>query len=382
MTSTSRLQIVHHDAASWTEIAAGFHDFNYRQCPSFAFEAAKDVSAKMEFVTLDHAGASIAACAVRVKKLPFLRMGVAFIFHGPLTMVDAKLSPGALTDSLGALRRHYVEERKLSLRLVPPDAASLAEPAMAELLGKSGFKRLDRSARRTIMLDTARPLAAIRKSLDGKWRNKLAQVEKLKIDIVETSDPARFAIMAPMLEALEDKKSFRSSRDVAFFTRVQARAAPQERLKLFLAYFQGRPVSAHLCAVAGGIFGSLLAATNDEGRSINASRALSWRMIEDATKLGKSWFDTGGIDPKGNPGVYTFKKGLNGIDFTEPGFFECSGAGVLPRSLGLAETAYRGLRNLRPKFPARLGFEAPIATASERLGAAQDWFVGEKAGLT
>jgi hypothetical protein len=58
------------------------------------------------------------------------------------------------------------------------------------------------------------------------------------------------------------------------------------------------------------------------------------------------WYDLGGIDPVGNPGVAMFKHRTNGLDVTAAGPFEMAPDGVRGRVAGWAERAYlRARRN-------------------------------------
>lgn len=41
-------------------------------------------------------------------------------------------------------------------------------------------------------------------------------------------------------------------------------------------------------------------------------------------RKGCCWYDLGGIDPEGNPGVYHFKAGMGGKDMSYIGQFEFS----------------------------------------------------------
>jgi hypothetical protein len=44
---------------------------------------------------------------------------------------------------------------------------------------------------------------------------------------------------------------------------------------------------------------------------------LHWTMIQWLKSNGVRWYDLGGIDPEGNPGVYSFKKGFSGVDICQ-----------------------------------------------------------------
>jgi lipid II:glycine glycyltransferase (peptidoglycan interpeptide bridge formation enzyme) len=60
----------------------------------------------------------------------------------------------------------------------------------------------------------------------------------------------------------------------------------------------------------------LLGATSDDGLNARGAYLLQWTMIQWLKENGFKWYDLGGIDPQGNPGVYSFKKGLSGADMS------------------------------------------------------------------
>jgi FemAB family len=341
-----RLQAVQPTRDEWVALAADFDDLSYRQFPTYAAEAALSDGAVAEFVAL-RAGSEIAGvCSLRVKKVPGLPIGVAYAAHGPLCMRRGKYSWKVYADCLSALSRHYVGERRLVLRVVPPYAASRDHDAALETFVRSGYRLRSDLPKRTIMLALDSDLSQIRRSLNGKWRNMLVQSERLPIMIVESSNPEDFDVMAPMLKELESRKRFRSARDVGFFKRLQRGASPLERLTLHIAQIEGRVVSASLSSFAGDTAVLLLAASSEEGRRTRASHRVQWRIVEEALRAGLRWYDTGGIDPYTNPGVYSFKKGLNGVELSELGVFERAPHPALAQGVAFLESLYRRARAL------------------------------------
>jgi lipid II:glycine glycyltransferase (peptidoglycan interpeptide bridge formation enzyme) len=60
---------------------------------------------------------------------------------------------------------------------------------------------------------------------------------------------------------------------------------------------------------------------------MNAAYLLQWAAIQKAKALGCQWYDLGGIDPEGNPGVYNFKKRMGGKEIILPGPFQITPGG-------------------------------------------------------
>jgi hypothetical protein len=61
----------------------------------------------------------------------------------------------------------------------------------------------------------------------------------------------------------------------------------------------------------------LLGATSDDGLNAKGAYLLQWTLIQWLKESGFKWYDLGGIDPEGNPGVYSFKRGLSGTDVSQ-----------------------------------------------------------------
>ena len=127
--------------------------------------------------------------------------------------------------------------------------------------------------------------------------------------------------------------------DVEFFKRVQMYAPAEQKLVLHLAWDHNVPVAGHLGSYIGNTAVYLLGATNVTGRSLQASFLLQWTAINYARALGSRFYDVGGVDEQTNPGVYRFKRRLNGRPLTELAPYELA-PGLLSRGvIRLAEAA-------------------------------------------
>ena len=73
---------------------------------------------------------------------------------------------------------------------------------------------------------------------------------------------------------------------------------------------QGKILAVFLGVIVGKRARLLLAASGPEGRKAYASYPLFWHFLEICHDQKISMYDMGGVDPKNNPGVYFFKKGM------------------------------------------------------------------------
>jgi hypothetical protein len=85
-------------------------------------------------------------------------------------------------------------------------------------------------------------------------------------------------------------------------------------MRILICENQRTPVAGLVVSAMGDSAIYLLGATSDSGLHTKGAYLLQWTMIRWLNENGIRWYDLGGIDPDGNPGVYSFKKGLSGLD--------------------------------------------------------------------
>jgi hypothetical protein len=306
--------------AEWDGLAPEFLDLSYRQCGSYAETAAENAKASSEFVAMIRADTAVGLSNVRIKQIPLLPFGIAYVHHGPLCQRRSADSADLFGDCLDTLRREYVERRRLMLRVVPPIIAGPLLETRVTCLRARGFRRSRyQELQETFIVDLAPSLTEIRKKFNAKWRSDLSKSEKSNLEITKSTELADFDRFEPLLLNLIHEKGFISARDTAFFRRVQARAQVYERMVVHLAWHEGELVAGHLGSFAGDTAVYLLGASTSKGRNLRASYLLQWAVIEHAKLAGNSHYDLGGINQAANPDVFRFKKRLNGRHVIEVG---------------------------------------------------------------
>ena len=78
---------------------------------------------------------------IRIKVVPLLSFGIAYLSCGPLTARDNSFSEEHFAFCIDALKREYVDKRNLLLRLVPPVRGGRWCDAEIRLLENHGFRR-------------------------------------------------------------------------------------------------------------------------------------------------------------------------------------------------------------------------------------------------
>jgi lipid II:glycine glycyltransferase (peptidoglycan interpeptide bridge formation enzyme) len=345
------------DQAAWQCIASRFADHNYRQSWHYGIAAARRRRAESEHVAVCRGDEVIALADVRIKRVPVLGGGLAYISGGPLVRRGETSDPELLDMALRALRDEYVQRRQLILHVAAPLGTD------SRPFERAGLSKTERGKTyRTLLVDLSRPADAIRKSLAQKWRNGLNGAERNGLEIRCGSSTELLAEFCELFNRFRDRKHFDLDIDPSFYLELQREDERCDRLVVSLCHHDGQLIAGHVASLLGDTSVYLFGATDDLGLKKKASYLLQWHAIQYAKAHGMRWYDLGGIDPDENPNVFHFKSGMGGIDMTAPGPFEIRPDGMRASLLLRGECALRGFGRGR--------FRRMIATGVTRMARA------------
>jgi CelD/BcsL family acetyltransferase involved in cellulose biosynthesis len=335
--------VVRLERAEWESCAAGFADHSYRQTWAYGVQLAHKRGAASEHVAIRCGSETIALADVRIKRLPVLGGGLAYISGGPLVrpLDDPAGELDRLALALDALAREFVHRRGLTLRIVAPIGLPEQNQAVADRLRAAGFTRSPHgNDYRTVLLDVDRPLDELRASFHKHWRRHLNGVLRKDLEMSFGTDLARFEAVHRMSEATRARKGYELDLDTRFYADVQADLAEPDKLVVGLVIADGTPVAGNITSIHGNTAVYLIGASTEAGLAVKAGYLMHWRTIELIRERGLPWYDLGGIDPEANPGVASFKLRTNGADATAAGPFDLSPAGLRGHLAGWGERAY------------------------------------------
>jgi lipid II:glycine glycyltransferase (peptidoglycan interpeptide bridge formation enzyme) len=216
---------------------------------------------------------------------------------------------------------------------------------VADRLAERGWHRLDDSAqpRYAVRMPlTGRSLGDVWDGLDPSWRRNIAKAKRAGVETSEgrAEDLDEFY---RLLEITQRRGGFDLGRRLPYYRhQFQTMNAEQAgRLRLLLARHDGELLSAHTMATVGARTWYLNGANADRERSLRASNALQWSMIERAHAAGAATYDLRGVkdslDPDGpHYGLLRWKLGTGGYVAETVGDWEI----VLNRPLHQAYRAY------------------------------------------
>jgi lipid II:glycine glycyltransferase (peptidoglycan interpeptide bridge formation enzyme) len=334
------------DRDTWLRLVPEFSDYNYRQSWEFGIASAKRVGAVSEHIAIEHPVLKtvIGMADVRIKTLPVVGGGIAYINGGPLLCKREVSEKSLLPCVVNALVDEYVIRRKFTLRIAPPIIADTQESPLGSALIHAGFEEMQQE-KKTILLDLSLDEIEIRNKFHQKWRNCLNKSERNELNVVIGNDIVIFQRFIPLFHELIREKKFSVDLDIGFYENVQKSAVEKDKFVVMLAEYQGQPVAGHVASILGDTSVYLLGAANSIGRQMNAAYLLQWRAIQMGKELGCRSYDLGGIDSEGNPGVYTFKKRMGGQERSLPGPYQLSLNGPRAKLTHCAEKLYNNLKS-------------------------------------
>lgn len=332
--------------SEWNVLAPTMFGYSFRQSWAYGHAVAERYNASSEHVGFFRGNDCIGLADVRVRSIPFVGGGVAFISGGPLVRRDVwELAEQDLVSSLDVLIGEYVKCRNLILRIAPPIEWAARGWDVAPLFSELQFVTPAHLAGyRTVIVDLTPSVEQLRKNLDSNWKACLNRSEKQRLTIQTGDGVDLLNRFCPLLQELIKRKGFSVELSAEFYRDLQNRMDAGERFCVKLVEFEGQLVAGHVASVLGQTSVALLVASSPLGNDLKTSYLLHWATLVEAKERGCSWYDLGGIDPKRVPGVYQFKRLIRGIDLTAQGPFEFHPSRIRAEVTRFAEKMYRTLR--------------------------------------
>lgn len=345
-TSTQETQTIvnGHTSQQWNELAAKFTDHNIYQTPEY--EESREDAAKTEVsrVVVTRANGPVGIAQVRIKRIPLIGGGLAYLYRGPLWRTGSG-DPDTLSDVLRELHRVFCVGQGLTLRVVPNAATETGSAEWASGLEAAGFRaEASEKLERTIMLDLRPTVDELRKRLAQKWRNCLNQSERNGLKITRSRKMEDWQYFEALYDAMLKEKQFATGVSIEAFRRLQQVLEDGSKMQVLLAWSDGVPVAGHVSSTLGDTCIYLFGASGDAARQTKAAYLLQWEALVHARASGARWYDLGGVDLVTNPGVYHFKSGLGGIETEFLSSYVASPNSARKYLVPLAEAAYRRCR--------------------------------------
>jgi len=313
-----QIEIDRATSVEWSRILDLFDDANLYQ--TAAYGGVRWGESNLSRIVLKRDGDVVSAAQVRIIRPTPLKFGMAYLRWGPLWERRGQvLDPEIPVRMARAVEDEYVTKRKLFVRILPN---AFAGSPRADAF-QSAFSKFTREGQqssdiyRTFVVDLTPSVDELRSRLDAKWRNKLKQSEKNNLTVVSGSGSEEYGIFLAMYSQMRERKTFETSVDVGEFGRMQEQLPESQRMRVLICMDKDAAAAGLVVSAMGESAIYLLGATSDAGLNAKGAYLLQWTMMCWLRERGIKWYDLGGIDPEGNPGVYYFKRGFSGADLCQ-----------------------------------------------------------------
>jgi len=293
--------------AEWNKILTLFKDATIYQSWSYGYYRSSEIS----HVILKYNFEIVACAQVRIYKPPFLRLGIAYLYQGPLWRrkeLDNNLV--FLKEIAKTLVDEYAKKRNLYLKIILPYYNIDAQTDdIKNIFNEIGYD-LNIIQGSHLVVPLEKSLIEIRKDLNQKWRNQLNVSEKKGIEVIEGYEEHFMHYFSSIYKEMCSRKKFDKPSTIDHFTKIFCSLPYNLRPLIILCRYQNN-------FVAGGIFSTLgttgiylYGATNEFGMKSKASYLVQWRILTWLKENKFSKYDLSGINAENNPGTYHFKAGI------------------------------------------------------------------------
>ena len=337
------------DERIWDQLVQRFEDGNINQ--TWAYAAVVAGRRNMSHLVLKLNGDVIAIAEARIKKLPVIGLGIAYVGWGPLwKRVGAEADIENFRQAVRALRNEYVCKRGLNLRLFPMAFEDDPLP-MSAILAEEGFSPIGKeTGDRTILMDLTPSLEILREGMARNWKRSLKHAENCGLEVIEGSNEELVNEFVKIYNEMVSRKMFVESNTFSYFKQLQAQMPEQLKMKIMLCRSSEGICAGLVWSVIGNMGIELLAATGNISTESCASHLLRWKLVEELKRQGILIYNLNGINPAKNPGTYRFKSELAGKhkrDVFYLGKFDVISGSFSYLLIQLGETLRTGSRELR-----------------------------------
>lgn len=316
--STWEVEVDRVTPAEWSRMLDLFDDANIYQ--TWSYGSVHWGEQNLSHLVLKKGGEVLAMAQLRIVRPTRFKFGMAYLRWGPLWQrrgmaIDSKVC----TCMARVVEEEYVGKRKLFLHILPNAFVGSLRAAVIQstCCRFTDETPVANNIYRTFVLDLTPDLEELRRKLDKKWRNQLSRSERNNLRIIAGNGCDEYRIFCLMYNEMRKRKTFETTVDVEEFERIQQDLAESHRMRVLICEDHGVPVAGLVASAMGDTAIYLLGATSDAGLNSKGAYLLHWTLIKWLKEIGIKWYDLGGIDPKRNPGVYHFKRGLSGADVTQ-----------------------------------------------------------------
>ena len=334
---------------AWYGLLRGFDDASIYQ--TWAYGEVRNGRKNISHLVLRKQGRVVAVAQARIKLVPLIPAGIAYVMWGPLWCPNGtRPNTEVFRQVLRALHNEYACKRGLVLRVYPRIVEEESH-GVTSLFEEEGFVRVGEAGRSmTLVMDLDRSIEELRRGLRSHWQRELKVAEKQKMGIVEGQSDELMGRFIAIYKEMVARKQFREPNDIEEFRAIQQRLPEPFQMKIMLCGHGEADYAGSICSAIGGTALYLFGATSNTGMKSRGSYLLQWKLLEWLRQGGVAQYDLNGINAETNPGTYKFKTDMAGEKGREVRFlgqFDACESIVSRVCVYAAETVKAALRGAR-----------------------------------
>jgi len=264
----------------------------------------------------------VAAVSLLKRQLPVINKSIFYAPRGPVVdFQDEKVFKALLKETASIAKKHNA----ILLKVDPDIAAPNNE--VEKILKSNSFKPAGNAEgfegiqpKYVFRLDIKPTLEELFSNLHGKTRYNIRLAKKRGVEVKEECNKKDLQDFYQILKVTAERDKF-LIRSFEYFEKIWQQLVENGLAKLFMAYYEGKPIAGTLAFVMGPNAWYIYGASSNKYRNVMPNYLLQWTMIEWAKDQGCSMYDFRGVPgnlTEDNPlyGLFRFKKGFNG-DYTQ-----------------------------------------------------------------
>ncbi|OGL66805.1 hypothetical protein A3B21_00170 [Candidatus Uhrbacteria bacterium RIFCSPLOWO2_01_FULL_47_24] len=306
----------------WNAIVLQFEDLNFMQLWEYG-EAKRITQGWQVFRHLFRAqGKIVGAAQALVKTLPFTRRGLVWINRAPLAKLYSAPYSDLLQEMSRTLKRYWVDERRMYLRIVPTLSDSVSS---LQLMEECGLQSIPNSQWISVRVDLTKDVDDLREQLSQNWRRGLKKAEEAGLSYEVGSSENFVQRLNEEYQVFLQRKRFKTNFTPHFIHTLQKLLPVELKMYIIRGYKEKQSQGSILFGCYGHTAEFLAETLNENGRRSNAGRLLFWNALLGLKQRGFLLLDLGGVHPKETPeGILRFKSGFRGTPYQLVGTFEAA----------------------------------------------------------
>ncbi|MBO1678390.1 lipid II:glycine glycyltransferase FemX [Bittarella massiliensis (ex Durand et al. 2017)] len=308
-------------------------------------------------VSRDAAGEIVGGMLILTKKVPGLNRHFLYAPRGPVFDYGDEAVFADLVEGVKAVAKL---EHGFAFKMDP--MVMTGDTAFVEMARKYGFTYQENQTdddtiqrRSNYMLPLAgRTKEELLASFHQKWRYNIRLAGRKGV-VCKVGTKEDLPDFMKVYQVTGQRDGF-NTRPMSYFERMLD--ALGEQVRLYLCYYEGRPISGAITTNYAGKTCYVYGASDNAFRNVMPNHLMQWEMIQWAVDTGCVVYDFQGIplDLSGNDhmhGVYLFKKGFNGQVVTFAGEFDLVFTPWVEKFVDFSEKVQARMRKRRARKKAK-----------------------------